>query len=197
VKILVGLGNPGEEYGPTRHNIGARIAEEILRRRGRPYEERKARSILARVSIDERPVIVARPLTYMNRSGSAVADLLELAEAGPPQVLVMCDDLHLDFGVIRLRARGSDGGHNGLLSVIRSLGTQAFPRLRVGVGPVDPGVAHADFVLAPFRRQERLLLPDVVRRSADCAEAAVVLGMSAAMNRFNRASREGAASEPV
>ncbi len=197
MKILVGLGNPGEEYGPTRHNIGARIAEEILRRRGGPYEERKARSVVARVTIGERPVIVARPLTYMNRSGAAVADLLTLAEADPGELLVMCDDLHLDFGVIRLRARGSHGGHNGLLSIIRTLGTQAFPRLRVGVGPVDPGVAHADFVLAPFRREERLLLPEVVRRSADCADAVVVLGVAAAMNRFNRTPRAGAAPDPV
>lgn len=197
MNILVGLGNPGEEYGPTRHNIGARIAEEILRRRGGRYEERKARSILARVTIGERPVIVARPLTYMNRSGAAVADLLALAGADPGELLVMCDDLYLDFGVIRLRTRGSHGGHNGLLSIIRTLGTQAFPRLRVGVGPVLPGAAHADFVLAPFRRRERLLLPELLRRSADCAEDAVVLGVAAAMNRFNRTPRAGAVPDPV
>jgi PTH1 family peptidyl-tRNA hydrolase len=197
VTLLVGLGNPGDEYGSTRHNIGARIAAEIVRRQGCPYEERKARSILGRVIIGDRPVIVARPLTFMNRSGAAVAELLKLADAGPGNLLVMCDDLYLDFGTIRLRARGSHGGHNGLLSIIRTLGTQAFPRLRVGVGPADPGVSHADFVLAPFRRPEWALVPEVVRHGADCAEAAVVLGVAAAMNRFNRTPRAGAAPDPV
>lgn len=194
--MLVGLGNPGEEYGPTRHNIGYGVAEEILRRRGGPYEERRARSIVSRVPIDDQPVIVARPLTSMNRSGVAVADLLKMADAGPESLLVVCDDLYLDFGTIRLRLRGGPGGHNGLLSIIETLGTQAFPRLRVGIGPPDPGVTHADFVLAPFRRRERALLPKVVQRAADCAEAAVALGVAAAMNRFNRMPRPGAADDP-
>jgi PTH1 family peptidyl-tRNA hydrolase len=197
VKVLVGLGNPGEEYEATRHNVGFRVAEEILLRWGRPYEERKARSILGRVRIGDHAVIVARPRTFMNRSGAAVADLLKAADAGPGDLLVVCDDLHLDLGTIRLRARGSHGGHNGLLSIIDTLGTREFPRLRVGVGPVDPGVPHADFVLAPFRRREQAIVPDVVRRAADCAETAVVLGVAAAMNRCNRTPRAGAAEGPV
>ena len=193
MKVLVGLGNPGEDYGTTRHNIGFRVVEEILQRRGRPYEERKARSIVGRVRIGDHPVVMARPQTFMNRSGRAVADLLKAAEAGPEELLVVCDDLYLELGRMKLRARGSHGGHNGLLSIIETLGTQAFPRLRVGVGPADQGVPHADFVLAPFTRREQALLPDVVRRAADCAEAAIVLGVAAAMNRFNRTPRAGAA----
>ena len=195
MKVLVGLGNPGEDFRPTRHNIGYRVAEEILRRRGRPYEENRARSIVARVRIDGCPVIVARPLTSMNRSGAAVAALLKVAQAGPEDLLVVCDDLYLEFGTIRLRVRGSHGGHNGLLSIIETLETQAFPRLRVGIGPPDPGVSHADFVLAPFRRREQALLPELLRQAADCAEAAVALGVAAAMNRFNRAPRAGAAED--
>jgi len=197
VRVLVGLGNPGEEYRLTRHNIGFRVAEEILQRWGRPYEERKARSIVGRVRIADRAVIVARPQTFMNRSGVSVAALLKMAEAGPEDLLVVCDDLYLDLGTIRLRPRGSHGGHNGLLSIIETVGSREFPRLRVGVGPVDAGVPHADFVLAPFRRPEQGQVTDVVRRAADCAETAVAQGVAAAMNRFNGSPRAGAVEEPV
>ena len=197
MKVLVGLGNPGEEYGTTRHNIGFRVAEEILQRWGRPYEEKKARSIIGRVRIADQPVIVARPQTFMNRSGVSIAALLKMAEAGPEELLVVCDDLYLDLGTIRLRPRGSHGGHNGLLSIIETVGSREFPRLRVGVGPAGAGVPHADFVLAQFRRPEQVLVTEMVRRAADCAETAVVQGVSAAMNRFNKSPRAGAAEVPV
>jgi peptidyl-tRNA hydrolase, PTH1 family len=192
LKVLVGLGNPGEQYEKTRHNVGSRVVEEILKRHGHPVEEHRARSLIGRVTLDERMVLLARPVTYMNRSGAAVAALLVLAKAGPEDLLVVCDDLHLDFGMIRLRPRGSHGGHNGLLSIIESLRTQAFARLRVGVGPADPAVPHADFVLAPFSRREQAGLPGVVGRAADCAETAVLQGIPAAMNRFNATSRRSA-----
>jgi len=197
LKVVVGLGNPGEEYERTRHNIGYRVAEEILARRGHPYEERRARSLVGRARFDGAVVLVARPLTYMNRSGAAVAALLVLAEAGPEDLLVVCDDLHLEFGTIRLRLRGSHGGHKGLLSIIETLGTQGFARLRVGVGPADRASAHADFVLAPFGRGERARIPDLVGLAADCAETAVLLGVTAAMNRFNAPPRAGATEGPV
>ena len=197
LKLVVGLGNPGEEYETTRHNVGYRVVQEIRTRRGLPYEERRARSIVSRVRIDGAAALVARPQTFMNRSGTAVAALLALAEAGPEDLLVVCDDLYLDFGTIRLRASGSHGGHNGLLSIIETLGTRAFARLRVGVGPAEPGVPHADFVLASFRRREQTRLPDLVRQAADCAEMAVLQGVTAAMNRYNSSSRTGAAQDPV
>jgi peptidyl-tRNA hydrolase, PTH1 family len=196
LKVVVGLGNPGEEYETTRHNIGYRVAEEILARHGGPYEERRARSLVCRAKFDGSVVLVARPLTYMNRSGAAVAALLVLAEAGPEDLLVICDDLYLEFGTVRLRPRGSHGGHNGLLSIIEMLGTQGFARLRVGVGPAEPGSSHADFVLAPFRRREQARIPGLVSLAADCAETAVLLGVTTAMNRFNAPSRVGAAEGP-
>jgi len=192
VKVLVGLGNPGEEYAATRHNIGYLVAEEIIGRRGRPYAERKARSLVCRMRIDGSEALVARPLSSMNRSGLAVAALLDLARAGPEDLLVVCDDLYLEFGTIRLRSRGSHGGHNGLLSIMEALRTQAFPRLRIGVGPIEPGVAHADFVLGVFPRHQLKRIPEVVRRASDCAESALSEGIVSAMNRFNRTPADGA-----
>ena len=192
MKVLVGLGNPGEEYAATRHNVGYLVAEEVIRRRDRPYAERKARSLVCHVRIDGKEALVARPLSSMNRSGPAVAALLVLAQAGAEDLLVVCDDLYLEFGTIRLRPRGGHGGHNGLRSIIESLGTQAFPRLRIGVGPVGPGAAHEEFVLGVFPRHQRKMIPEVVRRSSDCAESALTEGIAIAMNRFNRAPADGA-----
>jgi peptidyl-tRNA hydrolase, PTH1 family len=188
-KVLVGLGNHGEEYRATRHNLGYLVAEEIRSRHGRPRVEKRARSVLCRVIVGPTEVIVARPLTYMNRSGEAVAALMDLAQAGSRDLLIVCDDLYLDFGRLRLRSRGSHGGHKGLLSIIETLGSQDFPRLRVGVGPVDSGIPHADFVLLPFRRDEREQLAEIVANAADCAEAALTDGVQAAMNRFNKPAR--------
>ncbi len=195
MKVLVGLGNPGEEYAATRHNVGYLVAEEVVRRRGHRRTERAARSLVCRVGIDGCETLVARPLTSMNRSGRAVEALLDLGRTGPDDLLVVCDDLYLEFGTLRLRSRGSHGGHNGLRSIIETLGTQAFARLRVGVGPVEPGVAHADFVLSDFPRRQQKRVPEVVRGASDCAEAALSLGIAAAMNRFNRAPAERAGQD--
>lgn len=185
MKVLVGLGNPGEEYAATRHNVGYLVAEEIAERQGRPYVARRGRSLAFRATLGRVETMVARPLTYMNRSGAAVSALLEMAGAGPEDLLVVCDDLYLDFGTLRLRANGSHGGHNGLLSIVETLGTREFARLRVGVGPVADGEPHAEFVLRPFPRRQQKDLPRVVARAADCAELALSEGIAIAMNRFN------------
>lgn len=195
MKVLVGLGNPGEDYATTRHNIGYLVAEEIAARRGSPYEARRARSLVCRVTLGGCEAILARPLTYMNRSGAAVAALLDMAAAGPEDLLVMCDDLYLDFGTIRIRPHGTHGGHNGLLSIIETLGTQAFARLRIGVGPASAGEPHAEFVLRPFPRRQQKELPGVVARAADCAELAMSEGIAIAMNRFNRKPAESAGGD--
>jgi PTH1 family peptidyl-tRNA hydrolase len=192
VKLLVGLGNPGEEHRATRHNVGYLVVEELSRRHGGPPEERRARSLVCRARIGPEDLILARPLTYMNRSGGAVEALLSWSGAGAGVLLVICDDLYLDLGTVRLRPRGSHGGHNGLRSIIETLGTREFARLRVGVGPAEPGTAYADFVLAPFPRADRDRLEEVVGLAADCAEAAVVEGVPKAMNRFNRRAADAA-----
>jgi len=193
VKVLVGLGNPGERYAGTRHNVGYLVAEEVIRRAGRPRQETRAGALVCRVTIGGNEVLVARPLGFMNRSGPAVVALLDAAGAAPEDLLVVCDDLYLDFGTIRIRARGSHGGHNGLLSILEALGTRELPRVRVGVGPADPRASHADFVLEPFTRAEQESLPAIVDRAADGAGVAIEEGIAAAMNRFNGRLRTPAA----
>lgn len=192
MKLVVGLGNPGAEYRGTRHNVGYRVVEELRRRGGDPPEERRARSLLCRLSIGTEEVVLARPQTYMNQSGAAVAALLEWTGAAPGELLVICDDLYLDLGTVRLRARGSHGGHNGLRSIIEAIRTQGFPRLRVGVGPADPGTTYTDFVLAPFPRADRERLGGIVALAADCVESALAEGLPTAMNRFNRRAADAA-----
>ena len=193
--LLVGLGNPGERYRATRHNLGFLVVDEVGRRRGAPAPDRRGGALVARLPGDGPEVVLAWPLTYMNRCGRAVAALLEQAGAGTQDLLVVCDDLYLDFGAVRLRRGGSHGGHNGLRSIIETLGSGAFPRLRIGVGPPGEGVDHADFVLAPFGRAEGERLSEVVGLAADCAEMALDAGIEPAMNRFNRRPSGGAAGD--
>ncbi len=185
MRIVVGLGNPGPEYRGTRHNVGFRVVEELRRRHDGAVKRREARSLVAVVRLGQSDIALARPQTFMNRSGAAVADLLKKREASPGELLVVCDDLHLDVGTIRLRARGSHGGHNGLRSIIETLGTSDFPRLRIGVGPAEQGVEHADFVLREFRRDDRPRVEEMIALAADCAEMIAAEGLASAMNRYN------------
>ncbi len=191
MKILVGLGTPGSGYRFTRHNVGFLVVEEMRSRLGDPPLERAGRSLLCRARLDGHPVLLARPQTYMNRSGDAVSALLIVGQGEPIDLLVICDDLNLNLGTIRLRPRGRHGGHNGLRSIIETLGTDEFARLRIGIGPPDEGLDHADFVLEPFPRADRDKLEEVVQRAADCVQAAAIEGVEQSMNRFNRRQASG------
>ena len=186
MEIFLGLGNPGPDYRTTRHNAGFLVVEELRRRHGGPPVERAGRSLLCRLRLGHRQVVLARPQTYMNRSGEAAEALLKLGRVAPRDLLVICDDVYLELGTIRLRPRGSHGGHNGLRSIIERLGTDQFPRLRIGVGSPEPGADRAAYVLEPFPRADRERLKEIVRQAADCAETVATEGIERAMNRFNR-----------
>ncbi len=147
--VVIGLGNPGQRYGHTRHNIGFVIVD-LLAASGSTWRDGPAQSRIAAAEVSGAEVILVKPQTYMNRSGVAVSALRRQFEFEPDRALVVCDDFLLDFGRVRLRRGGSDGGHNGLASVLEELGTEAVPRLRVGVGPVPEGGNDIDFVLADF-----------------------------------------------
>lgn len=186
VKVLVGLGNPGSEYRETRHNVGFLVIDAVRRRHGGPAEVRRSRCRVSKLSGREPGLLLARPQTYMNRSGPAVRALLEAEDAPAEDLFVVCDDLNLEFGTLRIRPRGTHGGHNGLRSIIENLGTTGFPRLRVGIGPLPPGEDQAEFVLERFPSADRRLLPELIEDAADCLLMAVDSGLEQAMNRYNR-----------
>lgn len=182
---MVGIGNPGEEYAGTRHNVGFDVVDRVAARNRSALEhDRRLRARVGRCRLGEEDVILLEPLAYVNLSGPVVAQVCREREIAPADVLVVSDDYHLALGAIRVRTSGSAGGHNGLRSVIGALGTDAFSRLRVGIGEAPPGGA-VDFVLTRFRASERPVMADALDRAADCAEAWVRNGPAAAMNAFN------------
>lgn len=187
-RLIVGLGNPGPEYADTRHNIGFRTVEEIARRFGAPWQDKTAGldSLVALVRRDEPPnLVLAKPQTYMNRSGTAVRDLLEFLKLQPQQALVVYDDMDLPFGTLRLRERGSAGTHNGMRSVLSSLGTQDVARLRVGISQSGPGEA-TNHVLSDFTEDEQEEAQELIQTAAEAALSWAELGASVAMNRYNK-----------
>ena len=187
MKLIVGLGNPGREYRDTRHNVGFMVVDEIVRRHGIDWTSgpsQIAETLIAKRFGDE-PVMVAKPLTYMNNSGDAVAGLVRYFEVNHDDLFVVVDEAALPFGRLRARARGSAGGHNGLKSIIERLGTTEFSRLRLGVGRGDGRRDLADHVLARFERGEQADLGTLITRAADAAEMFAAEGISKVMNEYN------------
>ena len=185
--IVVGLGNPGRRYQGTRHNIGFAVADEVARRRKADFESGRGETLTARCGRGRDAVLVVKPLTMMNLSGDAVVAVAGFYKVDPAAILVVADDVNLPLGRLRLRARGSAGGHNGFKSIIGCLGTEDFPRLRVGVGRGDPRRDLADHVLARFDDDERDEVEQAIARAADAVETFLAEGIEAAMNRHNRA----------
>ena len=186
MKLIVGLGNPGREYQDTRHNAGFMVLDEIARRRNLTWAMAPSQvpdTKVAKIFAAE-AVLLARPLTFMNRSGEAVAALSRYYNVDPADLLVVVDDIDIPFGRLRTRASGSAGTHNGLRSVVERLGTQ-FPRLRVGVGRGDARRDLADHVLATFEPAEREQLDSIITRAADAAEMFAAEGIVKVMNTYN------------
>jgi PTH1 family peptidyl-tRNA hydrolase len=184
--LIVGLGNPGARYASTRHNVGFMVVDELARRHGLRFSAKQADAEVARGQIGGVPVILAKPLTFMNNSGTAVSRLVRFYKIPVERLLVVYDDYALPLGLIRVRARGSSGGHNGMESVIRLLGTQNFPRLRVGVDrPDDPRHSTVDWVLSRFTPQERKVLSRTIPHAVDAIETFLREGVDRAMNLYN------------
>jgi PTH1 family peptidyl-tRNA hydrolase len=183
--LIAGLGNPGDRYRNTRHNLGFHVVEALCRARGGRWREQGNNRRVARIDMAGRDILLVEPLTFMNLSGNALRPLVDAETLPPARVLVVCDDIALPLGQLRLRPGGSDGGHNGLASVIERLETTGFPRLRMGVGPVPPRVDAAEFVLAEFLPEEADAVTEMIQTASECAAAWVTMGVDRAMGRFN------------
>ena len=185
--LIVGLGNPGHEYRDTRHNVGFMVIDEVARRHGLKLVTAPAQvaDALMAKRYGERPLLVAKPLTYMNRSGTAVGGLARYFDISLDAILVVVDEVALPFGRLRVRTRGTAGGHNGLKSVIDGLGTTEFARLRLGVGRGDGKRDLSSHVLGGFEVGEQPALKGFITRGADAAEMFVAEGIKAMMNVYN------------
>jgi PTH1 family peptidyl-tRNA hydrolase len=185
--LIVGLGNPGAAYQNTRHNVGFRVIDELAQRHRIDVRSMQKRALVGYGVIRDTGVVLAKPQTFMNLSGEAVAPLLRMLELRPEDVIVVYDDMDLPTGRLRLRPDGSAGGHNGMKSLIQHLRSDRFPRLRIGVGRPGESAAVIDHVLSKFNRDELDAVREAIPRSADAVEAILSDGLDAAMNRFNRA----------
>ncbi|HWK10414.1 MAG TPA: aminoacyl-tRNA hydrolase [Vicinamibacterales bacterium] len=192
MKLVVGLGNPGRQYEGTRHNVGFEAVDVLARRHAAAWAAapRGISALTCRWQGGASGVVLGKPLTFMNRSGEAIVGLLQFYKIEVADLLVVVDEIQLEAGRIRIRPSGSAGGHNGLKSIIQLLGTDAFPRLRIGIGRGDTRRDLADHVLSRVEPAERPVIEEAVGRAADAADLFVEEGILAAMNRFNRREDE-------
>jgi PTH1 family peptidyl-tRNA hydrolase len=184
VKAIVGLGNPGSQYKGTRHNVGFDVVDELARRESVGFESAPAEALIAKWRRADGPVLLVKPLTFMNLSGQAIGELTRYFKIELGDLIVIVDEVHLPLGKLRARKRGSAGGHNGLKSVIAHLGDE-FSRLRIGVGRGADQRNLADHVLSRFEKDEAVEVERMTARAADAAEMFIASGIEAVMNAFN------------
>jgi PTH1 family peptidyl-tRNA hydrolase len=185
-RLVVGLGNPGEEYAGTRHNVGYQVASRLAKRMRAGFETKAADARIAEGTLGTTRVAIARPGTFMNDSGHSVRRLLQRYRLEPKDLLVVYDDIDLPLGRIRIRPSGGPGTHNGMRSVVAEVGSEGFPRVRLGILPVGERGDLVDHVLSPFAEDERELAERMIARAAEAIEVLVRDGIERAMERFNR-----------
>lgn len=193
MKLIVGLGNPGRDYEGTRHNAGFMAVDRLASRHAAGAVARgRFHAAVVEARVGDEPCLLMKPATYMNRSGAAVAEAVGFYKLQPASdLLVIVDDVALPCGTVRIRPGGGAGGHNGLTDVQRALGTQAWPRCRIGIDPAPEFMNQADYVLGRFSDEQWALVAPAIDRAADAAEVFVRTGLDAAMNRFNAPAEGG------
>ncbi len=184
---FAGLGNPGREYEKTRHNAGFMAADELsLRLETGPFSIWKKEIAFCRKELNGIKIFILKPMTYMNNSGEPLKKFASFHGFGIEDIMVIFDDISMDFGKLRIRKDGSAGGHNGMKSVIENFGSQSVKRLKIGIGPAVTGPGLKDFVLSNFSKEESLKLPEILKKAADACIFSLAEGIENAMNRYNR-----------
>lgn len=184
IRLIVGLGNPGLRFANTRHNVGFMFVDSVVLKWGEWLEE-TGKSILGKISVDSNEVLILKPFTYMNRSGDAIPPIVERFSILPQEILVVYDDLWIPLGSVRIRIKGSSGGHNGMQSIINALGTEDIPRLRIGIGPLPEGASSVDFVLSEFSDEELKTLEETIQFTLEGLPL-IVTDIERAMSRYNK-----------
>ena len=188
-RLIGGLGNPGKDYEYTRHNLGFLVVRRLAEKLKLKFAlSSLTNGLTAEGMFEDKAICLLMPLTYMNNSGVAVHQVMTKRELSPEDVMIVCDDFNLDFEQIRLKSKGSDGGHNGLSSVIEHLGTEQFARLRMGIGQPTGKKDMVDYVLEEFKKKEKECLDSFIDETASCCLAWLCEGIDAAMDQYNRRS---------
>lgn len=183
--LIAGLGNPGPRYANTRHNIGFRVLDQLAARHNLTFSKTEQRAQVTTGMILGQRVLLAKPMTYMNLSGDSIAPLARFYKIPPERILIVCDDLDIPLGTLRLRKSGSSGGQNGMKHIIERLGTQDINRVRFGIGRPPGRMDPADYVLTPFKGDEDILAAEVADRAVSAIEAWLTEGIEIAMTRYN------------
>ena len=185
MRVIIGLGNPGMKYAGTRHNIGFDTVTALADKYNIKINNKKFNGLIGDGFIGGEKVLLVQPQTYMNLSGECVGQIADFFKIEPENLIVICDDINLDTGRLRIRAKGSAGGHNGLKNIIAHLGTEAFPRIRVGVGEKTEGWDLADYVLARFSKDDEPVMREAIKNAVGAVETWISDDIGTAMNRFN------------
>ena len=188
--LIAGLGNPTREYEKTRHNVGFEAIDILADKAGTTVTEKKHKALYGKGYIGGQMVILAKPQTYMNLSGESIREIADFYKIEPENIIILCDDINLSEGQLRIRLKGSAGGHNGLKNIISHLGTQEFPRIRIGVGEKPRGMDLADYVLGRFPKEQQAVMEEAYRDAAEAACMMIEDGADAAMNHYNRKNKE-------
>ena len=187
--IVVGLGNPGRKYSKTRHNVGFLFMKQVAKDWNFKIKRERYSSRIVEVERKNERILLAMPQSYMNKSGQAVGQILERTREKPEQLIVIYDDLDIPLGEIRIRKEGSPGSHKGMISIVREINSTQFPRIRIGIGPLSPGVSATDYVLSPFEREERSILKESVGRAQIALELILDGEIEKAMNLYNQRTK--------
>lgn len=188
--LIAGLGNPTREYEKTRHNVGFEAIDILADKAGTTVTDKKHKALYGKGYIGGQKVILAKPQTYMNLSGESIREIADFYKIEPENIIILCDDINLSEGQLRIRLKGSAGGHNGLKNIISHLGTQEFPRIRIGVGEKPRGMDLADYVLGRFPKEQQAVMEEAYRDAAEAACMMIEDGADAAMNHYNRKNKE-------